>query len=137
MKLATLKSAHFCGFLLVCVVAALSLTLDGAGGAAAQSKSVVSPEAEQLNDSDLEHFKKKEYEGSIRLFREALQLQPEFPEALDNLGKALDATGKDDEALSDFDKALKLAPQDAAVHCDKGLALLHEKRFEESATAYR
>ena len=48
MKLATLKSTHFWGFLLVSVIAALSLTVDGASGAAAQSKSALAGERVQL-----------------------------------------------------------------------------------------
>ena len=40
---------------------------------------------------------KKEYEQAIASFREALKIQPEYPDALDNLGKALEATGKDAE----------------------------------------
>src|SRR5580700_12018134 len=110
---------------------ALAVGICGAAKSGAETSAQNSPEAAKLNQRGVEHLQKKDYDAAIANFREALQQQPEFPEALDNLGKALDATGKDDEALSDFDKALKLAPQDATVHCDKGLALLHEKKFEE------
>ncbi len=74
---------------------------------AAQGVSV-SPEAAKLNTQGLAHLNKKEYDAAIPLFRKALELQPDYPDALNNLGKALDATGKDDEAVADFDRALKL-----------------------------
>lgn len=78
---------------------------------AASTETPVSPEAAKLNHRGLEHLNKKEYEQAVASFREALQIQPEYPEALDNLGKALEATGKDAEAITDFDKAIQIAPQ--------------------------
>ena len=104
---------------------------------AARTETPVSPEAAKLNHRGLEHLNKKEYEQAVASFREALQIQPEYPEALDNLGKALEATGKDAEAITDFDKAIQIAPQNAAAYADKGLALFHEAKYEESAAAYR
>jgi tetratricopeptide (TPR) repeat protein len=98
---------------------------------------MVSKEAMKLNNRGLDHLKKKEYSEATRLFQEALKIEPDFPDALNNLGKALESSGKDDEAIADFDKALKLAPQDAAIHSNKGLALFHERKFEESIASYR
>jgi len=94
-------------------------------------------EAVKLNNRGLEHLKKKEYDAAIQFFRQALQIQPDFSEALNNLGKALDAVGKDPEAIGDFDRALKLAPENAVIHGNKGLALFHEGKFEESIASYR
>jgi tetratricopeptide (TPR) repeat protein len=68
------------------------------------------------------------------LFHPSSPISARFP---DNLGKALDASGKDSEAVADFDKAIKLAPQNAAIHADRGLALFHEAKYEDSAAAYR
>ena len=99
--------------------------------------SPVSAEAESLNRRGVEYVNKKEYDEAIKLFREALQVQPDYVLALDNLGKTLDRVEKDDEAIAEFDKALKIAPENAVLHYDKGLALYHEKKFEESASAYR
>ena len=96
-----------------------------------------SQEAAKLNHRGLEHLNRKEYDQAAASFREALQLQPESPDALDNLGKALEATGKDSEAIADFDKAIQLAPQNAATYADKGLALFHEGKYEDAAAAYR
>src|SRR5690348_15800942 len=58
----------------------------------------------QLNNRGLDHFKNKQYEEAIRLFRRALDIQPDSPDVLNNLGRALDAVGKDSEAIDDFDK---------------------------------
>src|ERR1700739_1018093 len=75
----------------------------------------VSHEAAKLNQRGVGQLHKKEYEQAIASFREALHIQPEFPDALDNLGKALEATGKDEEALAAVDTAIKIAPAQAAA----------------------
>ena len=97
----------------------------------------ISHEAAKLNQRGLDHLHKKEYEQAIASFREALKIQPEYPDAFDNLGKALESTGKDAEAIADFDKAIKIAPEKAAVYADKGLALFHEGKYEDAAASYR
>ncbi len=91
----------------------------------------------KLNQRGLDHLHKKEYEQAIASFREALKIQPEYPDVLDNLGKALEATGKDAEAIANFDRAIKIAPEKAAVYADKGLALFHEAKYEEAAASFR
>jgi len=120
-----------------CACLALSLVIAFGLSAPTLRAADASDDAKKLNSQGLDHLHKKEYDQAANLFRQALQLQPDFPEALDNLGKALDASGKDDEAVADFDKALKIAPQNASIHADKGLALFHEGKYEESAAAYR
>ena len=94
-------------------------------------------EATKLNQRGLDHLHKKEYDQAIASFREALQTHPEYRDALDNLGKALDATGKDSEALAEFDEAIKIAPGNAAAYADKGLALYNEGKYEQAAASYR
>lgn len=56
----------------------------------------------ELNQRGVAHLSKKEYDAAIKFFREALEVKPTYPDALDNLGKALEAEGKDAEATSDL-----------------------------------
>jgi len=86
----------------------------------------VPDEAKKLNHRGLERLTKREYDASVELFRQALKIKPDYADALNNLGKALDALGKDDEAIGEFDQALKLAPENAVIHSNKGLALSHD-----------
>jgi len=44
-------------------------------------------QAMKLNQRGLSHLRKKEYDQAIASFRDALQIQPEYPGALDNLGR--------------------------------------------------
>ncbi len=48
--------------------------------------------------------------------REALRLQPDYPEAQANLGSILHEQGRLDEAAACYREALRLKPNDAAVH---------------------
>jgi Flp pilus assembly protein TadD len=98
-------------------VIALAFTLSGSADMHADAGAEISHEAAKLNHRGLDHLHKKEYEQAIASFREALQIQPEFPDALDNLGKALEAIGKDGEAIAEFDKAIKLGARERRRLC--------------------
>ena len=119
------------------LAAALTLASYGIHFLYADNAPEIPQQAMKLNQRGLSHLHKKEYDQAIASFREALQIQPEYPDALDNLGKALDATGKDAEAMADFDKAIKIAPNNAAAYADRGMALFHEGKYEEAAASYR
>jgi tetratricopeptide (TPR) repeat protein len=50
-------------------------------------------------------------ENSVELYRSALDLRSDFPEALSNLCHVLQALGKEDEALSTWVSALEKKPE--------------------------
>ena len=52
----------------------------------------------------------KEKEQIIYLLKEALQIKPEFPDALNNLGVVLKEKGDLKSAITCFQKAIKLKP---------------------------
>ncbi len=64
----------------------------------------------------------------------ALRDEPELPKAVvhRNLGKALAAVGRVDEALGHFDEAARLAPDDVDVPNDRGATLLGLGRAPEA-----
>jgi tetratricopeptide (TPR) repeat protein len=131
------------------LAAALTLAGFGIHFLYADNGPEISQQAMKLNQRGLSHLHKKEYDQAIASFRAALEIQPEYPDALDNLGKALDATGKDAEAIAEFDKAIKIAPNNAAAYADRGMALFHEHhkdfseaqiiegKYEKAAASYR
>ncbi len=49
--------------------------------------------------------------GAAALYRNALEGQPDFPEALLNLGHALEALGQSDDARESWIKALAVKPE--------------------------
>ncbi len=68
--------------------------LCGARASCAQSKAGRAGDAVSLNNQGLERYKKGKVDEAIALFRQALELNPNFPEALSNLGLALDSQGE-------------------------------------------
>ena len=57
---------------------------------------------------------------AIAPLRRALELKPDFPAALNCLGRAQHAIGSLDEAIVSYRKALSVAPQFADIHCNLG-----------------
>lgn len=65
---------------------------------------------------------------SIAALHAALQLDPEYVEALNNLGHHYMLMGRPEEALALFDRAAQLDPGAGLVHANRGLALLTLRR---------
>ena len=55
-------------------------------------------------------LKREKFEEAIEEYRAGLALAPDSPEAHNNLGGALAATGRTAEAISEFEHALRLDP---------------------------
>ncbi len=68
---------------------------------------------------------------------EALRLNPDYPEAHDNRGLALQLLGRHEEALVEHEAALRLEPVFPQARNNLGMALQKLGRLEEAAGAYR
>jgi tetratricopeptide (TPR) repeat protein len=126
---------------LLCIVLAYCFVISSSWGVAQSDtqpqSSNIKPEAIQLNKQGEELLTKKEFGAAAKKFRKALAIQPDYEDAVRNLGIALAGEGKDKEAASDFQKAIKIAPDDAIAHKDLGHTLFHEGKYEESLASYR
>ncbi|HTP96191.1 MAG TPA: tetratricopeptide repeat protein [Burkholderiales bacterium] len=60
--------------------------------------------------------------------RKALEGHPDDVAALNNLGNVYRSGGRYDEALNGFDRAIRLAPREAALYHGRGLAYLDLRR---------
>ena len=69
--------------------------------------------------------------------RRALELDSLVAPVWVTLGMLHSQTGKPDEALSDFERALARAPESAEVLRERGVALQRLGRFEEAEKSYR
>ncbi len=69
--------------------------------------------------------------------RKALAIKPDYAEAHNNLGVALQELGKLDEAVASYHKALAIEPDYAEAHNNLGGALQELGKLDESITAYR
>src|SRR6202044_477098 len=108
-----------------------------AGGSQPESQIAAHNQAVEFNNRGLELYKAGKIDEAIKQFRQALAVDPNFPEADSNLGLALDAKGEVDEAIADFNKALALKPTDAITESNLGLALFHKGKLDDSLAAYR
>jgi tetratricopeptide (TPR) repeat protein len=96
-----------------------------------------SEEAERLFDRGTELLKKRNLDEAITDFRKALELKPDFPDALSNLGGALSGKGDQDGAIAAYQKALELRPNDPADIQNLGIVLRHKGQFDEAIALYR
>ena len=74
---------------------------------------------------------------ALAAFDRALQLKPDFAEALSNRGLILQELDRFDEALAAYDRSLQLRPDLADTHANRGNALQELARHEEALAAYR
>ena len=67
-----------------------------------------------------------------RQFREAVRLKPGHSGAQSNLGNALGAQNKLEEAIPHYQKALEIDPKDFQTHFNLGVSLLRQGRRAEA-----
>ncbi|WP_204153833.1 tetratricopeptide repeat protein, partial [Leptolyngbya sp. CCY15150] len=83
--------------------------------------------------SDLHQL--REYEEALAAYDQALDIKPDFHEALSNKGVVLDNLGRYEEALAAYDQALDIKPDFHEALSNKGFALINLGRYEEALVA--
>ncbi len=90
---------------------------------------------------------KKAYEQGLKLardskpdkasvkFQEALQLFPDYLNALNKLGEQMLAMNKLDLAQANFERAIAISPKFALPYINYGLLMVGQKRYDEAASA--
>ncbi len=73
---------------------------------------------------------------AVASYREALRIDPQFVDALSNLGLALLGTGQAAEAVVCCRQALRINPRHAISHNNMALAHLREARLAEAAAGF-
>jgi len=84
--------------------------------------SASAPALEQTLKEAMAFHRAGDLGGAIRLYLEAIALDPDEPKIYVNLGKALMASGKLEAAKTHFESALRLAPGDPQILCCAGEA---------------
>jgi len=75
---------------------------------------------------------KDDIEAAIRMYQEALKLNPDDPIALTGLGAAFDEAGELESAVDCYKKALKVDSDDVIAH--SGLGVAYEKQGNTDLT---
>ena len=76
------------------------------------------------------------YRNAETLYRTTLQKNPDCWMAHDNLGVALVAQGRFDEAIEHYHQAIALRPTNPRSHYDLGIALRHEGKTDDAIKEY-
>ena len=69
-------------------------------------------------------------------FREAA-VQPDYPDAMDNLGGNLQSLGQLDEAIAMHRRAIALRPDFAQAYCNLGVGLQTQGKLDEAEAVLR
>ena len=77
------------------------------------------------------------FDEAIKNYRQAIQLNPNYAEALNNLGIALADKGRFGEAIEAFSKAIQINPNDCKVLNNLGGSLADMGQFDEAIENYR
>jgi tetratricopeptide (TPR) repeat protein len=75
------------------------------------------------------------YDQAIQSYQKALELSPDYAEAMVGLGDARQAKGQFDEAIVEYKRALQLEPENARVHFGLGKIYYNEKQLYHEAVA--
>ncbi|HJQ67324.1 MAG TPA: serine/threonine-protein kinase [Blastocatellia bacterium] len=80
---------------------------------------------------------KAENEKAVDEYKKAIAAKPDYPEAHENLGVAYYSLGRLDEALTEYDTAIRqYGKPTAQVLTNQGMALLGRKLYEEAASSF-
>ncbi len=78
----------------------------------------------------------EDYEEKLRLYDEALELDPACTDALLQKGFSLDRMGKSEDALACYNRALEIDPENMGIWCLKGFAFNNLRKFEKAVECY-
>lgn len=90
--------------------------------------------AEEFLKSGNQHFHGQRYNEAIRDYKKAIELDPKFSKAYNNLGNMYYALQEYEEAIKHFSKAIELSPQDAEPYCSRGALYFDLNKFKEAKT---
>jgi len=79
----------------------------------------------------------KNIPAAMELYRKALSIKPDDPEAHFFMGAALAEQGKFDDAIAEYNRALWFKPLQEKTHIFMGVALAKEKKYGEAAAQYK
>jgi tetratricopeptide (TPR) repeat protein len=93
--------------------------------------------AQEMFADAVQHHRVWRLNEAVACYLRALELRPNYPEAHNNLGSALQAQGGLDEAVACYRRALELRPDYLEAHNNLGSALQAQGWLDEAIICYR
>ncbi len=90
------------------------------------------PTAEHFMASATAKYALKRYDEALADYNRALELRPDYPEALNNRGNTFDELERYDEALADYNRAIELRPDDPVKLKNRGTSYTKMERYDEA-----
>ncbi len=79
---------------------------------------------------------KHNYNGALKLFEKAINIDPSYVYSYGDKALILDKLGKFDESLEMYSKALVLDPQNSITWHNKGLTFINLKKIDEAINCF-
>lgn len=83
------------------------------------------------------YFMKKDYGKAEKYYKEALNLQADFPKALDGLGQVYTATGRYKEAIKVLTRAISKAPTATPIYMNLARAYAANQEYDRALATYK
>ncbi|MDA9075155.1 tetratricopeptide repeat protein, partial [Amylibacter sp.] len=77
-----------------------------------------------------------ELDASVKSYKKAISIEPDYADAYYNMGNAFTDQGKVDEAIEAYNKALSIKPDYADAYYNMGNALKDQGKVDEAIEAY-
>ena len=93
-----------------------------------------------LNKTGIAYHQLAQLDNAKKSYEQALKLKPDYVEAMNNLGTVYYAKKSNRRAISWYNRALKVAPEEpksASIYMNLGTAFFARKRYDEAAKAYQ
>lgn len=90
--------------------------------------------ADALFHQGLAFVRRRDFQGAVTAFQAATEAWPRYGPSHNNLGSALAALGRHDEAIGTFDRALAIDANDGMAHLHKGVSLQAIGQRDEAIT---
>ena len=98
------------------------------------------PEAEKsaivANKTGIAYHQLQDLKNAEKYYRQAVKLNPKYPEAINNLGTVYYAKKSYRRAITQYKEALRIRPGAASVLTNLGTAYFARKQYEDAMKAY-
>ena len=94
-------------------------------------------QARRFYNDALELAEQGKLEDAKQLYLQAVELDPGYCDAMDNLGRLLRSQGKVDEAISWYKRSIKLLPNNTVAHQNLALAYGIQSKMTDAVAEYQ